>query len=177
MVEIEVKILDVNVSKIKKTLRKIGAKQILKPTLFQEWYFRIPGITKKEKEFYSFRLRSEGKKNILTIKIKKKDASYLVSKETEIEVSSAENTKTLLAVLRFKVFRQRKKIREIYKIDNVKIMIDQYPGIKPYIEIESTRKKDVSDFVRKLGYSFKDTTSKTATEIIREAGLNPDNLS
>lgn len=176
MKEIEVKILNVDLQGIKKAFKTLGAKSVLKPTLFEEWYFEIPGVKEKERKFYSLRLRAEGKKNILTAKLQKEDQRYHVNEEVEIEVSDIKRTRTLLILLGFHVFRQREKIRETYQFESVKIVIDKYPGIRPYIEIESLKKGAILSFIQKLGYSAKDTTNKTATEVIKEAGLNPDRL-
>lgn len=177
MKEIELKILDVDINNLEKKLKDCGAKLILKPTVFREYYFEIPGLTTEEREFYSFRLRAEGDVNVLTAKHKEEDDQFNINKEVEINVSSIEDTKELLSILRFKIFRQREKIREIYKIDNIKVMIDKYNGICPYAEIESTSKESVESFVKILGYSLKDTTNKTATTLLKESGLDPNNSS
>lgn len=176
MKEIEVKILNVDLRRVKQSLEELGAKSVLRPTLLREWYFRIPGISEDERNFYSLRLRTEGKKNVLAAKIRKEDKRYHINKEVEIEVSDTAGTKTLLALLGFSIFRQREKIRQVYCLDSIKIAIDQYPRVKPYIEIEGGKKSDIMSFVKKLGYSTSDTTNKTATEIIKETGLNPNNL-
>jgi adenylate cyclase class IV len=53
---------------------------------------------------------------------------------------------------------------------------DEYPEMNPYVEIEAASKKEVESFVKKLGYSFADTTNETATGVIKKAGLNPNKL-
>jgi len=180
MKELELKILNINKRKIKEKLNKLQAKLILKQTLFQEWYFEIPGLTQEEREFYSLRLRTEGKKSFLTAKnqskIQKEDRRYHINKEIEIEILNVQNLKKLLNLLRFNIFRQREKTREIYQLGRVKLAIDQYPKIAPYMEIEGPSKKNIIEIVKKLGYSPKDTTNKTATILIKEAGINPNSL-
>ncbi len=48
--------------------------------------------------------------------------------------------------------------------------------MQPYIEIEASNKKHAIEFLKKIGFDITYTTNKTATEVIRHAGLNPDNL-
>ena len=70
MKEIEVKILNINKSKMRKKLLKLGAKQTLKPTLFKELYFTDPQDKNNKRKYSSFRLRLEGKKAKITLKQK-----------------------------------------------------------------------------------------------------------
>lgn len=179
MKEIELKILNIDRNKIKKSLKKLGATVIMKPTLVKELYFEMPILPDKQRKFSSFRLRSEGKNNYLTIKIKKGDGEdkiYHIREEVQISVSNFKQTKILLELLGFKAFRCREKIREDYKLGEIKIEIDQYPKMKPYIEIEGTNKKSIEQFLDKLGFPIRYTTNDTATQIIRRAGLDPNKL-
>lgn len=171
--EIEIKILNINLRRLKGAIKKIGGKQILKPMLMRELYFESPS---KNRAYSSFRLRSEGKRNFLTLKIKKDDERFEVRDEYEVEVIDFDMTKTILELAGFKVFRCREKKRESYRVANVRIEIDSYPNMNPYAEIESTSKRAIEVFIKKIGFNFKCVTKKTATEIIRDAGLDPDNL-
>jgi adenylate cyclase class 2 len=171
--EIEVKILNVDQGKLRKSLKKLGAKRVFGPTIFHEVYWESP---LKERKYSSFRLRSEGQKSFLTLKIKKEDSSFEIRDEFEVEVKSFEETKEILQLAGFKVFRDREKFREEYLLQDIKIEIDEYPGMMPYMEIEAPSKKAAKDFLKTIGFPLKYTTNRTATEIIQDAGLNPDNL-
>ncbi len=70
----------------------------------------------------------------------------------------------------------QKKTREEYILGNIKIEVDEYPGMNPYIELEGRTKKDIDDFLEKFDFPLKYTTKDTASEIIKKAGLDPDNL-
>lgn len=171
--EVEVKILNIDPKKLRRSLKKLGATQVFKPTIFREIYWKSP----LQKWIYSsFRLRSEGKRNFLTLKIKKDDKHFEIRDEFEIEVGDFSTTIKILELAGFKIFRQREKRREEYKIGNIKIEIDEYPLMKPYMEIEASNKKEAEGFLKELGFPLEYTTNRTATEIIRDSGLNPDQL-
>lgn len=171
--EIEIKILNINPRKLRTTVKKLGGRQILRPTLMRELYFESP---MKDRIYSSFRLRYEGKKNLLTLKIKKQDKRFEVRDEYEVVVGDFDMTKNILELAGFKVFRNREKKRESFRVGKIRIDLDTYPGMNPYAEIESESRGEIEKFLNQIGFSLSYATKKTATEIIRDAGLNPDNL-
>ena len=81
--------------------------------------------------------------------------------ETEIEVSSFEETNELLEKLGFSYRSYQEKRREKYILNEHEIDIDTWPKLLPYIEIEGKDKNDIEKILSILGYSFKDTISCT----------------
>ncbi|MDP2630719.1 MAG: class IV adenylate cyclase [Candidatus Uhrbacteria bacterium] len=171
--EIEIKILNIDAKKLSMNIKNLGGKKILEPTLLSELYFESPI---RNPRYSSFRLRSEGKQTLLTLKMKKDDPHFEIRDEYQVEVQSFEMTKQILELAGFKVFRQREKIRESYMVETVRVEIDTYPHMKPYAEIEAASKKDALKFLKQIGFELEYASKKTATEIIRDAGLNPDDL-
>lgn len=171
--EIEIKILDIDVKRVRRDLRKIGGRLIMKPTLMHELYFES---AQKERAYSSLRLRKEGKKTFLTIKVKKEDKNFEIRDEYEIQVSSFEQAKKILEFMGFKIFRNREKIREEYKLKDTKIELDTYPNMNPYMEIEASSKKDVNTLLKSLNIKNSQIIKGTATEIIKSEGLDPNNL-
>lgn len=171
--EVEVKVLNIDPVKLRRSLRKFGAVRVFPPTVFREIYWESPS---EERKYSSFRLRSEGKKTFLTLKMKKEDQHFEIRDEFEVEVGSFSMTVKILELAGFKIFREREKRREEYRIGAIKIEIDEYPKMKPYMEIEACTKKDILALLKQLGFPLKHTTNRTATEIIRDAGLDPEHL-
>lgn len=172
--EIEVKILNIDRERLRATLKKLGARQVLKPTLMRELYLESPV---KERVYSSFRLRAQGKNSFLTLKLKKgEDKKFEIRDELEVEVDDFNAMRKILRLAGFTIFRQREKIREEYQLGKIKVEIDEYPKMKPYMEIEAFSKKEIKDFLKKIGFPLEYTTSGTATEIIQNAGVNPDYL-
>jgi len=171
--EIEIKILNIDPEKLRINVKKLGGERIFKPILLRELYLESPST---KRVYSSFRLRSEGKRSFLTLKMKKEDRQFEIRDEYEVEVSDFGTTRRILELAGFKVFRQREKMRESYRVGAIRIEVDTYPEMNPYAEIESANKKDIKKFIEKMGFALEYATKKTATEIIRDAGLNPDNL-
>ena len=177
MKEIELKILNVDVPAMRRKLKKLGLKRVMKPTLLHEIHFISENFRGKGSRASLFRLRKEGGRSFLTVKAKRrKDKRFDVRQETEVSVSDFEKTKKILEAVGFKILREREKFREEYKGKGVKVEIDSYPKIKPYAEVEGNDKKTVLKFLSTLGYSLKDTTNKTATGVLKEAGIGDGKL-
>lgn len=177
MREVELKILNVNVPAMRRKLKKLGLKRVMKPTLLREIHFTSKTFNGRGSSASLFRLRKEGDESFLTVKTKRrKDRRFDVRQETEISVSDFEKTEKILKSVGFEVLREREKFREEYRAKGIKVEIDNYPKIKPYAEIEGSDKKAVLKLLLMLGYSLRDTTNKTATGILKEAGIGDGKL-
>lgn len=92
--------------------------------------------------------------------------------ETEIKVSSFEETNALLQQLGYVNKSYQEKKRMVFYYLGHEIDIDFWPGIPPYIEFEVSSEDDLVMLLAKLGYSVNDTVSCTADEIYRLYGKN-----
>lgn len=117
-------------------------------------------------------------KTTLTIKhiLKDNNSNIQQMQETEIEVSSFEETNELLEKLGFSYRSYQEKRREKYILNEHEIDIDTWPKLSPYIEIEGKDKNDIENILSILGYSFKDTISCTVDEIYKKIGLDVNNM-
>lgn len=174
MMEIEVKILDIDLGKTEKAIKKLGGKLVHNNLLYKELYFSTENNNLK---FSSMRLRAEGDDIYLAMKFKQgNNKKYLSRKELQIKVSDFDTTSEIIQQLGFKPIGIREKLRKEYKVGKIKVELDQYPNIPPYMEIEGNNQKHVNEFLTKLGYDLKYTVNFSATEIIRQYGKNPSNL-
>lgn len=117
-------------------------------------------------------------KTTLTIKhVLKNDKSNIQQmQETQIEVSSFEETNELLEKLGFSYRSYQEKKREKYIIKEHEIEIDTWPGLSPFMEIEGKNREDIENILNMLGYSFKDTISCTVDEIYQKIGIDINNM-
>ncbi len=174
MTEIEVKILDIDIKSTEKTIKKLGGKLVHKNLLYREQYFTTDN---ESLDFSSLRLRSEGNEAYITMKFKKQgNKKFLSRKEIQVKVSDFKIASTLIQLMGFRPIGIREKIRKEYRLGNIKIELDQYPEIPPYLEIEGSSQRSVKQFLTKLGYDLKYTVHFSATEIIKQYGKNPNNL-
>lgn len=153
--EIEVKFLDINIEKMRESLQDVGAvcehpMRLMKRALVEEPHH--------EAEHSFIRIRDEGDKVTLTFKRRAdKDASTIDGvKEIEVGVSDFDATVELFseAGWKYKTFQESK--RETWKLDDVEVVIDEWPWLKPYIEIEGPSEVAVKKAAEKLGLDWAD---------------------
>lgn len=174
MDETELKILDINVKEIEKKLKNLGSKRLGKHLITMIFFdFKDKNISKNNS---ILRLRRYGDIIELTHKTKRKNqGKFKVREETETRVDDFENTKQILNKLGLKCINTSEKIRTSYTLGKTKIELDQHPKIPAYIEIEGT-KRNIKKIVKKLGFTMKDTSNLTSSEVLKKYGINPKNL-
>jgi adenylate cyclase class 2 len=172
MEEIEVKFLDIDVSKLKKKLLSLGAVKKF-DVVMKRKVFDYPGWP-MSKEGAWLRVRDEGDK--VTMSYKKRlgmgKGNDLGMEEVEVIVSSFEEAcKMLLKIgMVIKFYEENRRIE--YEIDGVKVDIDSWPLLKPYVEIEGESWNEVEKMAVKLGFSWEDKKIMSTWQIYNMAGIN-----
>ena len=92
------------------------------------------------------RTRSEGDKITFTVK----DKSGKYDLEYEVTVNDYLMINKILEQINIKKKYTLEKFREIYEDSNNEIIFDHYPGLAPYIEIESKTEGDLFSTMKKL---------------------------
>jgi len=174
MLEIELKILDIDITKTTDKILQLGGILIGKEKIIDRCYDFEDGKIDKEKNL--LRLRNKGGESKLTFKHHHHDEKdFLVVEETETEVGDFDKMNNILLGIGLNVIRDAEKKRTSFVLGNLKIEIDEYPKIPPYFEVEGP-KEDIMNFLSKMGYDFNQTTSETASEVMRRYSVDPSNL-
>lgn len=100
------------------------------------------------------RVRDESDKITMSLKIV--DGTNIENqKEVCLQVDNFEEAKRLLELLgcKEKAFQESK--RELWKLDDVEITIDEWPFLEPFVEIEGKSEKMVKSVAEKLGFDYK----------------------
>lgn len=148
--EYEAKFVNVDVDDIRDRLRKFGAKLEKPMRLMRRVTIDSAGMKKKGA---FVRVRDEGDR--ITITYKQFDAlSADGAKEHEVVVSDFDETVALFAAVGLPHGSFQESKRETWVFDDVEIVIDEWPWLSPYIEIESTGVDKVRDFAQKLGFEW-----------------------
>ena len=154
--EIEIKIRIDKIDDIKKKLKALDFKPVIKKYLEFNIVFDTPDNKLKKKNIL-LRLRKTEKKAIITFKqspqkpVESKD--YKIREEIEVEVSDFNKTQVILNSLGYGIYFIYEKYREVYKKDDVTVMIDLTP-IGDFIEIEG-KGTQIDATSRSLGFSRK----------------------
>ena len=160
--EYEIRVYDIDEKKIKKILKKNGAKLIQKKTIMPLITYSHP---KNKKDSY-IRIRDEGHEITMTAKTKLK-AKYVV--EREVVINSIEEGDAILKLLGCKVNYKIEKIREVYQFKSCKeIVFDSYAGTPTYMEIDCHNLSSLKKMAKLLGYSVDDHDTRSLSDIYFE---------
>jgi adenylate cyclase, class 2 len=153
--EIEAKFLDVDFDEIRAKLTKLGA-TLEQPMRLMRRYTFDNAYMKRGKDSF-VRVRDEGSK--VTATYKQFDSLSLHgTKEIEIEVNDFEQTVSLMREIGAgednHSYQESK--RETWRLDQAEIVLDEWPWLKPYIEIEGDTEEAVRQTADLLGLSWDD---------------------
>lgn len=174
MIEIELKVLEIKPEDEEKKLLEHGFTKIWEGIILEKFFDTKKRALKKQKKI--LRLRNAYEQVELTYKEKGEKHPFLkFREEREIIVNSFKSTEELLEGLGYTCVVAREKKRISYKLKNVNVDIDEYPGAKPYMEIEGSE-KEVEDMLKKLNHTLKKTSKKSSTQILKSYNLNSNEL-
>ena len=175
MKELETRIINIDVEFIRKRMIELNAENVKKENQINN-IFDFPNRQLLNEKGYA-RIRNVedmlNNKNIYLMTTKKmlSQDKFKVMEENEIIIDNANIGKKIFESLGLVLIESIKKYRESYRYKNSLIEIDiNDPSFCPfpYIEIETTSEDELEEIVSLLGYSLKDTTSKTIYQLISE---------
>ena len=146
--EFEVRLLECDYNDIVSKLKNLGATFVGDHLQMRYCYDFNP-----VRENSWIRLRTNGVTTTLTIK-EIKDKSVSGTKESEITVSSFEETDEILNKLGYFARSIQENRRVQYILDGVEVDIDFWPEIPPYLEIEGESEDKIKAVVERLGLDY-----------------------
>jgi len=154
--EIEAKFLDVSIDDIRERLNAAQAvlehpMRLMKRALIEEPHHV------KENSF--IRIRDEGDKTTLTFKRRTlPDGTTTIdsTKEIETTVGDFDTAVEIFSEAGWQYITLQESQRETWHLDGAEVVIDEWPWIQPYIEIEAESEEIVRAVAAKLGLDWKD---------------------
>lgn len=153
--EIEVKFLNIDVDEIRQRLKEAGAHleqpmRLMRRALIEQPHHRD--------EHAFLRVRDQGDKTTLTFKRRAqgKRATIENTQELEVEVSSFDDTVELLREAGWPPITYQENRRETWLLDGAEVVIDEWPWLKPQIEIEAETESIVHEAASLLGLDWND---------------------
>ena len=165
--EIEVKFLHVQPDDVRKRLRVAGAVCRLPMRTMHRVVLDFPDRRLQATKDSWVRVRDEGDKVTLTFK-QTTEHEFGGAKEIEVEVSSYEDTIAIFKKLGMVVHTDQETRRETWDLGEVEVVIDEWPWLDTYIEIEGPREEAVKIVADQLGYNWKDAVFGSVTTAYRE---------
>ena len=156
--EIEVKFVDVVVEDIRERLKRAGATcevpmRFMRRVLIEEPHHAA------ERSF--IRIRDEGDKTTLTFKrrlLPDEQTTINSVQELETTVGDFDTTVKIFQEAGWDYVTYQESRRETWHYKNVEVVIDEWPWIKPYIEIEGSSEEAVKTAAAELGFDWADAT-------------------
>lgn len=149
--EIEAKFLNIDFEQIRAKLSSLGG-QLVKPMRMMH-RVTIDTPAMKAKDAF-LRVRDEGDK--VTMTYKQFDALALDGvKEIEITTDSFDNAVELLTAAGLPHHSLQESRRETWELGEVEIVLDEWPWLNPYIEIEGPAEDSVKEAAAKLSLDWK----------------------
>lgn len=150
--EIEAKFLQIDVNVIRQKLKDAGAVKKSPMKLMR----RVMIKTNQMRLDNSFlRVRDEGNKVTMTYK-RFDNQSVDGCEEIEMVIDNFEKAIELLKAAGLTPVTYQESKREIWQLREAEIVIDEWPWVKEYLEIESSSKAKVKSAAKQLGLNWKD---------------------
>lgn len=163
-----------------KSIKEITKKDLNEITNFLE----DPIIEKSFKKYMInenkwIRLRQSNNKITLTSKhiLEKSKSNFQNVLETEIEVSSLEETNLLLENLGIAKRSYQEKIRHSYIYKSAEIEIDIWPLLKPYMEIECDDENTINEILDLLKIRDKEIVSLNTEQLYKRINIDVHSMS
>ena len=153
--EIEAKFLNVYFEDVRVRLKKIGAICEQPMRTMRRVLFDYPDERfQKNGQMQRLRVRDEVDKVALNFKSKKSETNY--PDELEVVVDSFDNTIKLLEAIGLKQYSFQQSKRETWKYKDVEVVLDEWPWLDTYIEIEGPSEEAIKQAATDLGFDWKD---------------------
>ena len=120
-------------------------------------------------------MRDEGDKITLAYKQRlgwEKEGNDDGMEEVEIEISDYETAKEFLLKIGLVVKLEQEKRRTRWIKDDVEFDIDEWPQLRPYLEIESSSWEKVNNASKELGFNVDTQKICSATQVYEMEGIN-----
>jgi adenylate cyclase class 2 len=162
--EYEAKVLDVSPDLIAARIVAEGGKHVTDRFMRRYVYDVAPGDPSRW-----IRLRDSGTETTLCVK-------QIVSseidgvREVEVEVSDFDSTNILLTLMGFVAKAYQENRRSSWTLGSVRLEIDSWPLIPPYLEIEADSTNEVHATAARLGFSIDELTAENTTAVYARYG-------
>jgi len=165
--EIEAKFYPVDKEQIRSKLKKIGAKLVSPERMMRRTIFDKHANPAIMADY--IRIRDEGGQIRLSAKIHaRKGGQVTDQKELDILVSNYEETVELLKLSGLIMSAYQETLRETWTFRSTEIVIDTWPGLEPYIEIEAESEEELKKVAELLGQPWEKRRITSIIEVFSE---------
>ncbi len=165
--EIELKFLGIDKEEMERKLATLGAEKKFTSDS-RAIYFDGPGVSATDHSKMVVRLRTMDGKHVLTWKRRRPDTEARENEELETEVGDFATAQAILERLGYRPGLEIEKRRTHYELGEAHFELDEIPGEKPYLEIETHSVEGMRAACAKLGLRMEDGSTGTVQELFPE---------
>lgn len=158
--EVEVKFLNIDFDQLRPKLLALGAVCEQPMRLMRRVIIEPPHLAEKDA---FIRVRDEGDKVTLTYKQFDDHSAFSGAKEIELIVSDFAAMTEILTLAGLSPKSTQESRRETWRLGDVEVVLDEWPWLNPYIEIEGPTEVAVQETARQLGFSWNDAVFGSVT--------------
>lgn len=162
--ETEVKFLRVDHDNLREKLRLEGGVCEQPMRLMRRAIIATPEMEHPERDGF-IRVRDEGHRVTLTYKQFGSQKSLTSAKEIETVVGDFDAVLAIFDQADLKPLSYQESKRETWLLGDCEIVLDEWPWVSPYIEIEGHSEADVKRVAKQLGFSWSDAVFGKVTEV------------
>lgn len=165
-IEHEAKVLNINIEEIRTKLQALNATKIGDFNFKRHVFDTIPSTPNRW-----VRLRSDGHETTLTIK---EIATNTIdgTHEWETKVDDFDTMLTILSKIGIESRGYQENTREEYKLEGAQVVIDCWPKLQPYIEIEAKDTAEVIRIAELLGYGEDQLVADNTSALYEAIGID-----
>ena len=149
--EIEVKFLDVDFDSLREKLKELGG--VCEQPMRLMRRVAIDNEFMRDGKDAFLRVRDEGHRTTMTYK-QYDELTVDGTKEIEVVVSDFEKTVAILEQAGLKAHTFQETRRETWHLGEVEVVLDEWPWLKPYIEIEGESEQALRKTADDLGFNW-----------------------
>lgn len=165
-IEHEAKVLDIDPEEVRAVILSNDGSQVGETKLMRRYVYDIvPGDMSKW-----IRVRDTGTETTLCVKEIRSDAID-GTHEVETVVGDFDTTNELLGLLGFTPKSYQENRRTSFVLDGVRLELDEWPLIPPYLEIEGDTAAEVVGVAQILGFAEEQLTSENTTKVYARYGV------
>ena len=98
-------------------------------------------------------------------------------KEICLEVNSFDEAVKLLELIGCEKKSYQETKRELWKLDDVEITIDEWPFLEPFVEVEGKSEEEVKKVSEKIGFDYDSALFCAVGKIYKmKYGIHPDEI-
>ena len=172
-IEFEATFTNINKDTMRQKLQTVGA-ELVKPEFMQvRVVFELPGGKEINKGW--LRVRNEGDRITMSHKLIDGDAIQN-QKEICLQVDNFDKAVSFLKSIGSEEKAYQESKREVWKINDVEVTIDEWPYLEPFVEIEGASEQAVKGVANILDFDYTLAKFCCATTLYSEKYKVSDNL-